>query len=162
VSPEQRWTNLTNGDLLLSLRVPTGWGTRAPDEFHFSLFNDRADEGGYRANVNFLLGEPEQPGRDWFDAFRAAAPGHLAATISGYELLGVDAFELSSPGIVQQVCFRQSAEGAPPTSHIQAYLWAGSFTMYVIDAATLRPHEGRDLPVFAEIINSIRLLPARP
>lgn len=155
------WVSLASADLLVSMLVPAGWHAQPVDETRLTLLRDPADEGGYRASVSVLAGEPEQEGAAWFDAFCDAAPGQLAATLAGYEELDRETFKLSSRARVLAISYRQHADGAPPTSHLQAFLWLNSYRMYVVSAATLREHESRDLPVFDRIVHEMRLLPER-
>lgn len=154
------WISFANADLLLSLRAPQGWDAQAVDEFRFTLYRDAADADGYRANMSFVLGEPEEVGVQWFAEFCAAVPNELAG-LDGFELIDTDAYRLSSHARVFVVRYRQHAPGAPASSHLQAYVWGNSYRMYAITAATLREHEGRDLPVFDAIVRSLRLLPPR-
>jgi hypothetical protein len=154
------WTSLANADLLLSLRVPLGWDVDVVDELRFRVFRDTADSGGYRASIGFVLGEPEEPGADWFAAFCRAVPAELASA-EAYEPIDMAEFELSSGAKVFAVRARQHAGGAPATSQLLAYVWANSYRMYVVDGATLREHEERDLPLFDQILRSIRVLPPR-
>jgi hypothetical protein len=155
------WTSLTNADQLLSMKVPLGWDVSVVDEFHFLLYSDVADADDYHASVTVAMGEPEEAGPEWFARFCAAVPGQLASTIEGFELLGTDRFMLSSGTDVFELRAGQHATGAPATTQVQAYLWAGSYRMYVFSAATRREHEDRDLPIFEEILHSIRVLPPR-
>jgi hypothetical protein len=157
---ESGWRDLINTDLQLALRVPAEWDVRVLDETRFGVFSDVADEEDYRANVTFLIGRPEQPGLHWFDEFCNQAPGQLAATLDGFELIGTDA-DLIDDARLFAVRYRQHAEPAAPTSHLQAYLWVDSWRMYLIDAATLRQHEERDLPVLSAITGTLRPLAPR-
>ncbi len=156
-----RWTSLANADLLLSLRVPVGWDVQVVDEIRFRVFRDPADAGDYRASIGFVLGEPEDAGPAWFAQFCRAVPAELARTAAEFELVDTETFELSSGAQVFAVHARQHAPGAPATSQLLAYVWANSYRMYVVDAATLREHEDRDRPVFDAILRSIRVLPPR-
>jgi hypothetical protein len=155
------WTSLVNADLLLSLRVPLGWEVEVPDEFRFRIYRDSVDADGYRASLGLVLGEPEEPGAEWFAAFTRAVPQELARSGEEFELTDTDEFRLSSGAQVFSVRARQHAAGAPATSQLLAYIWANSYRMYVMDASTLRAHEDRDLSVFDEILHSMRVLPPR-
>jgi hypothetical protein len=152
--------SVTSADLLLSMLAPRGWEPMVKDESNFGVFGD-PDEGGYRPNITFLLGEPEQPGVAWFRGLMRDAPGQLAATLTGYEELSTDEFRLSSRAGTFEICYRQHADCAPPTSHLQAYVWVDSHRMYVVNGATLRSHESRDLPLFDGVLRSLRVLPER-
>jgi hypothetical protein len=155
------WVSVASAALLVSMLVPAGWEAQPIDETRLTLLRDAADDNGYRASVTVLAGEPEQEGAAWFDAFCDAAPGQLAASLDDYEEIDRDTFKISSRARVLQISYRQHAEGAPPTSNLQAYLWLSSYRMYVVSASTLREHEDRDLPVFARIVKEMRLLPER-
>lgn len=155
------WVSLASEELLISLRAPRGWTLQAEQPDRLVVLADTADEADYRASLTILRGEPEQPGTAWFEAFCDAAPGALAAALDGFELIGTDGYLLSSGAPVFAVRYRQRAEGAPPTSHLQAYAWAGSTRMYLVDSATLGAHEERDLPLFAALLASLRMLPER-
>ena len=158
------WTSLASADLLISLRVPLGWDGDPVDEHTLRVYRDPADRAPdgtpYRASLGVSRGAPEQLGPEWFEEFCAAVPARLAEA-SGFELLGTDRFRLSSGAAVFAITARQHAAGAPATSQLLAYAWANSYRMYVFDAATLRPHESRDLPDFQAILGSVRVLPAR-
>jgi hypothetical protein len=156
------WVSLAGEELLVSLRAPRGWTLQAEQPDRLLLLAGTADESGYRTSLSVVRGEPEQPGTAWFEAFCDAAPGALAAALDGFELIGTDGYLLSSGAPVFVVRYRQQAEGAPATSHLQAYGWAGSTRMYLVDSATLREHEERDLPLFAATVASLRILPERP
>jgi hypothetical protein len=149
-------------ELLVSLRAPLGWTLQPAPPDRLTLLADTADAAGYRAALTLVQGEPEQPGLAWFEALCDAAPGALAASLDQFELLGTHAYLLSSGAPVFTVRYRQHADGPGPTSHLQAYVWAGSTRMYLADSTTLRAHESRDLPAFAAIVRSLRLLPERP
>ena len=155
------WASLANADLLLSLRVPQGWEVQTPDELRFRVFRDATDADGYRASIGFVLGEPEEAGPEWFEAFCRAVPAQLADSVEQFELIDTERFRLSSGARVFALHARQHATGLPATSQLLAYVWAGSFRMYAVDAATQRPNEDRDLPVFDQILRSIRVLPPR-
>jgi hypothetical protein len=155
------WASVTNADLLLSIEVPVGWDIDVVDDVRFRVYAERPDADGYRASVGFVLGEPEEPGPEWFARFCAAVPGELARSVDGFELVSTERFGLSSGADVFEVRARQQAAGTAATSQVLAYIWANSYRMYVVDAATLRQHEDRDLPVFDRILHSVRLLPPR-
>jgi hypothetical protein len=155
------WASVTNADLLLSVEVPVGWDIDVVDDVRFRVYAERPDADGYRASVGFVLGEPEEPGPEWFARFCAAVPNELARSVEGFQLLSSERFGLSSGADVFEVRARQHAAGAPATSQLLAYIWANSYRMYVVDAATLGQHEGRDMPVFDRILRSVRILPPR-
>jgi hypothetical protein len=155
------WASVTNADLLLSVEVPVGWDIDVVDDLRFRVYAERPDADAYRASVGFVLGEPEEPGSEWFARFCAAVPETLARSVEAFELISTERFGLSSGADVFVVRARQHAAGAPATSQVLAYIWANSYRMYVMDAATMRAHEDRDFPVFDRILRSLRVLPPR-
>jgi hypothetical protein len=152
------WASRAIPELLLSLRAPRSWELRIRDEDHVGLFSD-VEQDDYTANITFFGGEPQEPGAPWFAEFCRAAPGQLAATVDDYDELGSGEFRSSSRARVFWIHYRQHAVGAPPTSHLQAYMWVDSYRMYIVDGATPRATEDRDLPIFDAILRSVRVLP---
>ncbi|WP_372729288.1 hypothetical protein [Nocardioides sp.] len=158
------WTSLTSADLLVSLRVPIGWDALAVDESTLQL-QGGAEADDYRPTVTLEAGRPEESGRDWFEAFTSSVVPELAAEVPGFDLIGTSRSTLSSRNAqVFAVHARRDdpAGPLPPTSQVQAWVWAGSHRMLAISASTTTEREAVDLPVFDEIIASIRLLPPRP
>lgn len=158
------WVSLTSLDLRVSLRVPAGWEGQAESEHQVRLFSDAGDEA-YRPTLSIEQGEPEEPGTEWFDWFTLALMEPLSEETPGFELVDSDRFRLSS-GIadVYLVAFRRTPEpGAPgevpPTSQLQAWVWAGDHRMYVVGASTRREREAEDLATFEQVVRSLRLLP---
>jgi hypothetical protein len=159
------WSSLTSADLLISLRVPTGWEVTVLDENRFRVQRPGEDDDGYRATLSVEAGRPEQPGREWFDSFADAVADQLAREVPGLELLGIDRYTLSSQAPVVSVRARRTPGpelAVPATSQVQAWVWGGSYRLISLGASTLRRHEERDLPVFDTIVRSLRLLPRRP
>lgn len=155
------WRSIASAELLLSLRAPSDWAARPVDERRVELVRDGEDGDGYHATLSLVLGEPEAIGPQAFEHFCEAAPATLADRIEGFESLETEAYRLSSHAKVFTIGFRQHARGAPPTSHLQAYVWANRYRMYLLTGATSRACEARDLLTFGEIVRSLRLLPPR-
>lgn len=153
------YSSLTRLDLGVSLLVPRGWNVTG-DGSTLRVIGPRRDDSS--PTFTLLQGEPEEPGEDWYLRFCQSAQAQLAATAPGFELVRVDAFVLSSFVAVTAVYYRR--RGTPddrPVSQLQAYLWADSTRMLVVDAATARAAESTDFPVFDHILRSLRLLPPR-
>ena len=155
------WTTLASEDLLVSIEVPIGW-TADPDGFLLTLHGP--GDGGYAPTVTLQAGEPEEPGRAWFEEFAASVAPRLEREVPGFELLGTDRFELSSLGSeVYAVRGRRPQDDVlPATTQLQAYVWAGSYRMLSFGGSTLTGREAEDLPVFDRMLRSLRLLPPRP
>ncbi|WGL53220.1 hypothetical protein P5P86_05195 [Nocardioides sp. BP30] len=156
------WANVTLSDLLLSLQVPDGWEAE-PEEYAVTL-RGPSDED-YTPTVTLQEGEPEEPGHDWWLDFTEQIVGHLIDSSPGFELVGQREFRLSSldAEVYAVTAHWESADPrVPETTQLQAWIWAGSTRMYSFSASTSVAHEERDLPVFDHMLDSVRLLPARP
>jgi hypothetical protein len=153
-----RLASLTSVDLALSILIPIGWDVQGDAEM---LRVSGPEVAGRRPTFTIRSGRPEQPGEDWFTAFREQAVARMPDAIPGFVLLDRQDFVLSSFVDVTAVAYRRSLGGGDEVSQLQAYLWASSYRMYVVDAATGRRSEDADLPLFDAMLRSIRLLPER-
>jgi hypothetical protein len=149
--------SLTSPDLLLSLRIPVGSDLDGDADMLRITLPD--GDSTRRPTFTIRSGVPAEPGESWFTAFREGAVARMPDTVESFELLDRQDFVLSSFVDVTAVFYRRTVEGGTTVSQLQAYLWANSYRMYVVDAATARDWESRDLPLFGEILRSIRLLP---
>lgn len=150
--------SLTVEDLLLSLRIPIDSGLTVDE----SMLRVRLPIGGTEQRDptwTIRLGQPSEPGEEWFTEFRSAAVTRMDGAVDGFELLDVSNFVLSSFIDVTSVHYRRRLQDGSVVSQMQAYLWANSYRMYVVDAATARETEAEVLAVFDAILRSIRLLP---
>jgi hypothetical protein len=150
--------SLTSVDLHVSMLAPSLWTT----EFDASVDRLRLmgpDLDGHRPTFSIRQGAPEQPGEEWFAAFREGAVARMPGVVAGFVQLGRADFVLSSWVDVTAVTYRRDDPSGLSVSQLQAYLWADSYRMYVVDAATARSREAVDLPLFDAMLRSVRLLP---
>ncbi len=157
------WANVTLANLLVSLQVPVGWSMGSITEETCELEGPTAD--GYTPTVSLQAGEPEEPGHDWFDSFADSIVPHLSGNGSEFQLLHTDRFRLSSVSadvFAVQARWVSDEPDVPPTSQLQAWIWAGSTRMLVFGGSTLFSSEDEDLPIFDHMLRSIRLLPPKP
>lgn len=156
-----RLASLTSPDLLLSIRIPVGSDLSGePDLLRVAIPVDEV--APRRPTFTIRVGTPDEPGEDWFTAFRDGAVARMPVTVEGFHLLDRQDFVLSSFVDVTAVYYRRRLPGGDEVSQLQAYLWATSYRMYVVDAATARSRERLDLPLFDAMLRSIRLLPPAP
>lgn len=148
--------SLTSIDLLLSILAPVGWDLE-PAEGMLRMIGPEAD--GHRPTFTIRAGVPQEQGEAWFAAFREGAVARMPSAVPGFVELGRSDFVLSSFVDVTAVCYRRDDPSGLQVSQLQAYLWADSYRMYVVDAATARSREAADLPLFDRILRSLRLLP---
>jgi hypothetical protein len=156
-----QFASLTSADLLLSLRAPVGWDIDILDELKFRMLGPLDAPSDYRPTVSFQLGEPESPGRDWFDAFGPAAQAQLRETRTSFELVRTETYTLSSLAPVYAIWYRWHSPEGYAFSQVQAFIWGGSSRMYVVNGATLQHLEARDFATYDAMLHSIRLLPPR-
>ena len=148
--------------LLLSVLVPDDWEAEelAPNQVRF-YGPEHADLDDYRPTMSFTVGEPEGFGDDWFDAFCAAAREKL----EGYEdfrLLRHERFTLSSLCPVDATWYEWTAREEGLTfQQVQALVPYDASRMYLVNAACLKPIADQYLPVFDEVLKSMRILPTR-
>lgn len=155
-----RWVSLTAWNLRLSLRIPEESGVEGDAQ----MLRLRLPIGGTDLrDPTFAIraGEPAETGEAWFADFRNVAVARMTSVVDGFELIGRDDFVLSSFLDVTAVRYRRHLPGGEVVAQLQAYLWANSYEMFVVDAATARGTEKTVLPVFDTILRSVRLLPAR-
>lgn len=150
--------SFTSTDLHLSMLVPRGW------DFEFDASVDRLrftgpTAGDHCPTFSIRGGAPEAPGEEWFAQFREGAVARMPGAVPGFVLLDRQDFVLSSWVDVTAVQYRRDDPSGLKVSQLQAYLWADSYRMYVVDAATARGRETTDLPLFDAMLRSIRLLP---
>lgn len=149
-------SSVTSADLHLSLQVPVGWEIVA-DTALLRCYGPAAD--GQQPTFTIRQGMPEESGEDWFAQFREGAVARMPQVVPGFALLDRQDMVLSSWLDVTAVYYRRDDPRGASVSQLQAYLWADSYRMYVVDAATARSRESADLPLFGAILASIRLLP---
>lgn len=147
--------------LLLSLQVPDDWTAEEVAENQVRFFGpEQSDLDDYRPTMSFTVGEPEGTGTEWFDAFCAAARERLE-TYDGFRLLRHERFTLSSLTSVDATWYEWSPEPDMTFHQLQALIPVDASRMYMVNAATLAPAADRFLPVFDEVLHSLRVLPTR-
>ncbi len=156
------FASLSSEDRLLSLLDPVGWDIDLIDDLKFRMLGPHDADHDYRPTISFQLGEPETPGRAWFDQFGAAAEKQLQELRPGYELVRTEQYTLSSLAPVHATWYRWHAPEGYAFSQVQAFVWGDSTRMYVVNGATLQHLEARDFPIYDAMLHSLRLLPPRP
>lgn len=146
----------------ISARVPESWIVSELSDNHVRFFGPPHPEyDDYRPTFSINLGEPESYGEQWFDDFCEASRVNLEQRMSGFDLRSVERFALSSFVDIHAVWYSYESETGLAFTQLQALGLADRYHMYLINAATLRPLTDLYLPVFADILRSLRMLPAR-
>jgi len=146
----------------VSAGVPDSWSATELSDSHIRLFGpSRHDHDDYRATFSIQRGEPEGFGEEWFRNFADASRRTLAENLSEFELRSVERFSLSSFADVDATWYTCISETGIGVAQLQALCLIDRYRMYLINAATLLPLADEDLPVFDEILHSLRMLPPR-
>jgi hypothetical protein len=154
--------SFAHAQLLVSVLVPDDWALQevAANQVRF-FAPEEPDLDDYQPTLSITMGEPDGTGPAWFDGFCEAALQRLRSAATGFELLRTERTELSSLVPMHAIWYRWASDVGLDFSQVQAYIPVDASRMYLINAATQRPLEARDLPVFDEILASIRILPPR-
>lgn len=157
------WVSVTSTDLLVSLRIPRGWSVEHPTPASLRVYGEPDPDEGFRPTLSVEAGEPEEPGHPWFEQLCAAVLETVGA-MPEVEVVETLRLRLSSQAAdALLVSARYAAtDDAPQTAQLQGWIWLGSTRMLLVGGATLRRHEARDLPVLAQVVRSLRVLPRRP
>jgi hypothetical protein len=153
--------HLALADQGISILLPEGWEVTVHPDGTLEVGGE-PDEGGFRPTIIIEFGVPEEPGHAWYDAFVDGVVPRLAAEVEGFEPVSTSRFALSSRQADVYVVRARRTEpaggGAPATSQVQAWVWAGSHRMVVFSCATTPAREEVDVPLFDQVIASLRLL----
>ncbi|MDA3948217.1 MAG: hypothetical protein PF508_03240 [Spirochaeta sp.] len=146
----------------ISARVPESWIVSELSDNHVRFFGPPHPEyDEYRSTFSINLGEPEGYGEQWFQDFCDASRVTLEQKLSGFELRSVERFALSSFVNIHAVWYSYETESGLAFTQLQALGLVDRYHMYLINAAALRPLADQYLPVFDDILRSLRMLPAR-
>ena len=154
-------TSVTLADLKLSIRAPAeGWTGDVIDEHRFRLYGpEQPSLDGYSPTMSFRLGEPEGFGDEWFDRFMFAVVREMELGYTDFKLIREERFELSSVAPVHAVWYEWIDGGSGlHFVQLQAYILVSRFSLYVVNAATLKPIEAEFVPIFDSILRSVRIL----
>lgn len=155
---DTQFASLTAWNVALSLRIPVG----SQIETGPSMVRVRLAIGGTEERDptwTIRSGEPEETGEAWFADFRSSAIARLSSSVDGFELIRRDDFVLSSFLDVTAAYYRRALPGGEVISQLQAYAWANSYQMFVVDAASPESTVSETLPIFDAMLRSLRLLP---
>lgn len=148
--------------LLVSLLVPDDWEVEEVSPVQVRFYGPEQPElDGYRPTWSIVKGEPEGVGDAWFDEFSVRSLRQLETTYEGFELLRTERFTLSSLAPVNATWYRWAPEPGLSSSQVQALIPVDAYTMYLVNAATRTPIADAWLPLFDQVLHSLRILPPR-
>ncbi|MFO8042540.1 MAG: hypothetical protein R6U25_04990 [Alkalispirochaeta sp.] len=146
----------------ISALIPPTWAASEVSQRHVRFFAPaRPEHDDYRSTFSITLGEPEGFGTEWFQEFCDASVAALSQERPDFALQSTERFTLSSFVDVHAAWYTCGSEGGLEFAQLQALGLMDRYHLYLINAATLLPLAEEYLPVFADILRSLRMLPAR-
>lgn len=147
---------------LISALVPDGWEAfeQHPQQVRF-FGPTQIEHNDYRPTFSIALGKPEGFGAEWFDEFADQSLVQLQSEYQGFVLRSTERLTLSSLVEVNAVWYEWEPQPDVAFAQLQAIAPVDRYRMYLINAATLRPLAETHLPIFDQILRSLRMLPPR-
>lgn len=146
----------------LSLLVPASWEAEEVAANHVRFLGPpQTDLDDYRPTLSVTVGEPEGFGDAWFEAFCTAALDRLRTSYEGFELIDTERYTLSSLAPVNATWYRWQPEPELRFAQVQALVAVDATRMYLVNGATLVQREETFLPIFDQVLHSMRILPRR-
>ncbi len=144
-------------DLMVSLELPDDWETGATDDFPLVLLAP-ADHG-FRANVGFSQRALDPPTKDGFVAAIEQLKSEQERDFAGYELVGERRHVQDNCPAYLVRCRWDLDEGSTRVAQIAALYAAGPERIVEVHATALAELESEYLPVFQQVLDSLRFVP---
>lgn len=153
--------SFTHDGLAASILVPDDWEAEEVNAQTVRFYApELTDHDGHRPTMSFAHGEPDGFGEEWFDLFCTAARERLEA-YEGFHLLRHERYTLSSLVPVDATWYEWSPEPGTTFAQVQALVPVDANRMYLVNAATPAGAADRMLPLFDQVLRSLRVLPVR-
>lgn len=151
--------SIAHGGIQASLVFPDDWDVEESAENQVRFFGPpQPEHNDYRPTFSVALGQPEGYGDQWVEQLVVQSRANMAESYDGFALLKEDRFPLSSLVEVHCMEYRWEAEPGLSFSQIQALIPVDMQRMYLINAATLEPLAGTFIPLFYQMLRSLRIL----
>lgn len=148
--------------LLISLLIPEEWEAEEISNEYIRFYAEASkDFDDYRPTMSIRRGEPAGEGDRWFEDFSAKSLEKLEDSYRCFKHLYSDRFSLSSFSDLHLAAFEWEPEEGPAFSQIQVLIYHTRYNFYLINAATIKPLADTYIPLFEQVIRSIRILPER-
>lgn len=149
-----------NAQTRISIMVPAEWTGQIVNETQFRLFSRAAPQfDDYRSSISYQINKAQQHTEAWFDTLVAYA-GKSISDYNDFKELREERFALNSPSLAHARWFEwRDADTGMFFSQLQAFILEQAGSLYIINAATLKPLENRYIPIFNAILHSTRILP---
>lgn len=146
--------------LAVSLLVPDDWEVEETSPAQVRFYGPAHPElDDYRPTWSIARGEPEGVGESWFEEFCTRARRQLETTYEGFTLLRTERYTLSSLVPVNATWYEWQPQPEARFAQLQALIPVDAYTMYLVNAATLADLADEQLPLFDEVLRSLRILP---
>ncbi|MTD16144.1 hypothetical protein GIS00_19580 [Nakamurella sp. YIM 132087] len=139
-------------ELGVSLVAPAGWAVhRSPESLRLI---GPPDPRGRR--TTFTVTSEAADGISWHRRFLGREVELLAGAVPGYREIGREDFDLHDDTAVTALTY---CGDEPSVSQVRAWISASARRLFAVSASTA-PGRDDDLPVLADMLRSIRLMPA--
>jgi hypothetical protein len=146
-------------DTQISIVVPENWEAQEVEKQHIRFFGPpHPDHNDYRPTFSVSLGKPGGFGDAWLEGFLEETRGNIVSSYREFSMIAVDRFPLSSLVEAHVMSYRWEPEPGLAFTQIQALILVDMFRMYLINGATLEPLADAWMPVFDEMLKSLRVL----
>ena len=146
----------------VSALVPASWSVSEVAENHVRFYAPAHPEHDeHSPTFSISRGEPDGFGPGGFQDFCDASRATLEQELAEFELRAVERFTLSSFVDVHAVWYSYRSESGLEFAQLQALGLMDRYNLYLINAATLLALADVYLPVFDDILRSLRMLPSR-
>lgn len=145
----------------ISVLLPATWSVTETASQHVRFFGPaHPDHDNYRATFSICLGEPDGFEPEGFQDFCDASITTLERSTPEFEIREITRFALSSFVDMHAVWYTGRRESGLAFAQLQALGLMDRYNLYLINAACLLPLAELYVPLFDDILRSLRMLPA--
>ncbi len=152
-------TSFYSEALHLTIAVPVGWTGKVLNQFAFRIFGPpEADHDDYRSTMSYELGRTSLTGEEGLKELIAQSLDDLKEDMNEFKVVKEERFLASgrAPAFARWYEWRDEGTNLH-FSQLQAFILGPQSSMYLINAATLKPLEEKYLPIFQAILKSSRI-----
>lgn len=163
MSGELKMVSYYNDKLHISIQAPEQWRGQEVNDHAFRLFGEveKIHEEffeEYRVNMSFEIRKGSIGGANWFKAFVDNNNETMKTTYAQYELQEEEFFKLDINDAYRKVYTWVEPETKFKLFQQQALITDNIDTVYVVTATVLEGLEKKYLPIFRDIVKSIRVI----
>ena len=163
MTQDTRWVSFAHKALAISLLVPEGWTITEPADNQIRFFGpEQPDYNNYQPTWSITAHRPNGFGDQWFTSLGENSLKTLQEEFEEFVLRSTDRFMISSLTEVQAFWYQWQPEPTLAFAQVQAYVSVDRYRLYLINGATLTPLAETYLPIFDNMLKSLRILPTYP